>query len=254
MNEVRQLRAPNPGPFTLDGTNTYIIGNLVIDPGPAIGSHLERILEQAPKVETILVTHRHADHAPGTVALHERSRARIFAPAGVLDDRLIHERLRDGMVIECGEVQIEAIATPGHTREHFCFLTPDGDLFTGDTVLGEGTTAIFPPDGDMGDYLESLRKLHERKPARIFPGHGPIREDAMELLAQYLEHRMMRDAQISAALQHGGSMSIDDLRGAIYPELGADLEAAANAQLLAHLLHLIERGIARQSGERFAAV
>ena len=253
MSEVRQLRAPNPGPFTLDGTNTYILGRLVIDPGPAIESHIERILELAPQVETILVTHRHADHAPGAIALHGRSKARIYAPAGVFDDSIVEKRLRDGMIIECGEVRIEAVATPGHTKEHYCFITDDGDLFTGDTVLGEGTTAVFPPDGDMGDYLASLSKLQGRSPARIFPGHGPVRDDAMELLGQYLEHRMMRDGQISGALQKSDTMSIDELRSAIYPDLGADLEAAADAQLLAHLLHLIERGIVRQSGERFAA-
>ena len=253
MNEVRQLRAPNPGPFTLDGTNTYIIGRLVIDPGPAIESHIDRILEQAPRVEAILVTHRHADHAPGALSLHAHSNARVYAPRGVLDDGIVTKRLRDGMIIKCGKVRIEAIATPGHTREHYCFLTDNGDLFTGDTVLGEGTTAVFPPDGDMGDYLASLRRLQERNPARIFPGHGPVREDAMELLGQYLEHRMMRDGQISAVLQRGKAMSIDELRSTVYPDLGADLEAAADAQLLAHLLHLIERGIVRQSGERFAA-
>ncbi|HUF17892.1 MAG TPA: MBL fold metallo-hydrolase [Thermoanaerobaculia bacterium] len=250
---VHQLRAPNPGPFTLDGTNSYLIGRVVIDPGPAIDEHVQRILNKAPDLEAILITHRHGDHAPAARSLRERSAARVYAPQGVLDDSVVDVRLEDGMMVELDSFRIEAIATPGHTAEHFCFLSAEGDLFTGDMVLGAGTSAIFPPDGNMGDYVASLRKLIERKPSRIHPGHGPVRDDAMELLEQYLSHREMRDAQIASVLENE-ALSIPSLRAKIYPDLGPGLEGAADAQLLAHLLYLIERGMVIEEQGRYRRV
>lgn len=247
---VHQLRAPNPGPFTLDGTNSYLIGRVVIDPGPAIEEHVQRILDHAPDLEAVLITHRHGDHAPAARALRERIAATVYAPQGVLDDSIVDVRLEDGMMIDHGSFRVEAIATPGHTAEHFCFLTADGDLFTGDMVLGAGTSAVFPPDGNMGDYVASLRKLIARQPSRIYPGHGPVREDAMELLEHYLAHRLMRDAQIAATLGRG-ILSIPALRKTIYPDLAPGLEGAADAQLLAHLLYLIERGMVIEEHGRY---
>lgn len=250
---IHQLRAPNPGPFTLDGTNSYLIGRVVIDPGPAIEEHVQRILNRAPDLEAVLITHRHADHAPAARGLRERSAARVCAPWGVLDDSVVDVRLEDGMMIELDSFRVEAIATPGHTAEHFCFLSADGDLFTGDMVLGAGTSAVFPPDGNMGDYVASLRKLIARQPSRIHPGHGPVRDDAMELLGHYLSHRMMRDEQIAGTLE-SGSLSIPELRETIYPDLGPGLEGAADAQLLAHLLYLIERGMVIEEQGRYRSV
>ncbi|HLJ73612.1 MAG TPA: MBL fold metallo-hydrolase, partial [Thermoanaerobaculia bacterium] len=149
--KIRDILAPNPGPFTLDGTRTYLLEDFaVIDPGPAIESHIDAIRRAMPKLRTIFITHRHGDHAPAAVPLKDATGARICAPRGVLDET--DQLVRDGEVIE----GLEAIATPGHTREHVCYMTPDRDLFTGDTILGSGTTAIFPPDGDMGDYVRSL--------------------------------------------------------------------------------------------------
>ena len=134
---------------------------IALDPGPAIDSHIDAIHNAMPKLDTILITHRHADHAPAAAPLKRATGARIIAPRGVLDetDRIVS----DGDVIG----DIEVVATPGHTSEHVCYLTADGDLFTGDTILGFGTTAIFPPDGNMADYIASLRKLRARKPRRI---------------------------------------------------------------------------------------
>jgi glyoxylase-like metal-dependent hydrolase (beta-lactamase superfamily II) len=199
---VELIRAPNPGPFTLDGTNSYVSGNVVIDPGPVIDEHIERLLEKAGTITAILITHRHGDHAPAARPLRERTGAQVYAPRGVLDDKVVDVRLEDRMIIQVGQFRIEAIATPGHTAEHFCFLTPAGNLFTGDMVLGAGTSAVFPPDGNMADYLASLRKLIALRPSRIYPGHGPVRGDGLELLEQYLAHREMRDAQIEETLLH----------------------------------------------------
>ena len=149
---IRRILAPNPGPFTLDGTQTYLLGETaVLDPGPHIESHIDRIVEAMPRLQTILITHRHGDHAPAAIPLKARTGARIIAPRNVLDE--VDQRVSGGETLTIDGETIEVIATPGHTNEHVCYLTADGDLFTGDTILGSGTTAIFPPDGHMGDYL-----------------------------------------------------------------------------------------------------
>jgi glyoxylase-like metal-dependent hydrolase (beta-lactamase superfamily II) len=233
---IRSITAPNPGPFTLDGTRTYLIGDeIVLDPGPAIESHVRAIADAMPRLRTILITHRHGDHAPAAIPLKQRTGARIVAPPGVLDD--VDRRVVDGHVVE----GLEVIATPGHTREHVCYLTADGDLFTGDTILGFGTTAIFPPDGNMGDYLRSLQKLRARNPRRIFPAHGPTRDDAVALIDEYIAHRLERERQVVDALA-AGARSVAQLRERIYPELDPRLHGAAEIQITAHLNKLIEEG------------
>jgi len=240
--DIRSITAPNPGPFTLDGTRTYLIGrSAVLDPGPNIASHVEAILRAQPGLETILITHRHDDHAPAAIPLKARTRAVIVAPDGVLDDGQVDRRVRDGDFVDVEGSAIEVIATPGHTREHVCYLTPHGDLFSGDTILGEGTTAIFPPDGSMADYLRSLSALRAREPRRIHPAHGRTRDDALALIDQYIAHRRERERQILEALAEG-ARSIPELRKRIYPHLDPRLAGAAEIQIGAHLLKLQEEG------------
>jgi glyoxylase-like metal-dependent hydrolase (beta-lactamase superfamily II) len=229
---IRDLVAPNPGPFTLDGTRTYLLDDhAVIDPGPAIDSHVRAILQALPNLRTILITHRHGDHAPAAVPLWQATGARIAAPPGVLDNP---EGVADGDVVD----GLEVIATPGHTREHVCFLSPDGDLFTGDTILGSGTTTIFPPDGSMGDYIRSLQKLRARNPRRIYPAHGPTRDDAVALIDEYIAHRLERERQVIEAMPG----TVSEMREKIYPDLDARLRGAAEAQITAHLIKLMEDG------------
>lgn len=233
---IRSITAPNPGPFTLDGTKTYLVDErVVIDPGPNVESHVEAIRAAMPGLETILITHRHGDHAPAAVPLKQATGARIVAPRNVLDET--DEIIAGGETVE----GLEVIATPGHTNEHVCFLSPEGDLFTGDTILGFGTTAIFPPDGDMGDYIASLRKLHAREPRRIFPAHGPVRDDAVALIDEYIAHRLERERQVIAALR-GGARTTDELRRVIYPDLDPRLHGAAEVQIQAHLIKLRAEG------------
>lgn len=240
--QIRSLTAPNPGPFTLDGTVTYLLGETaLIDPGPAIASHIEAILEAMPGLQTILITHRHADHAPAAVPLKAATGARVIAPRDVLDDSIVGERIGGGELLAIEGIEVEVLATPGHTREHVCFLTALGDLFTGDTVLGFGTTAVFPPDGHMADYMRSLRILRERAPRRIYPAHGPVREDAVALLDEYLAHRLERERQVLATIAEGAS-EIHAMRERIYPDLDPRLHAAAEIQLTAHLIKLVEEG------------
>ena len=239
---IRDITAPNPGPFTLDGTRTYLLGDsALIDPGPAIDAHVEAIREAMPGLHTILITHRHADHAPAAMPLKRATGARVLAPSGVLDDTLVDQRLNDGDTIAIENETLEVIATPGHTSEHVCFLTEAGDLFTGDTILGYGTTAIFPPDGNMTDYLRSLHKLRDRNPRRIFSAHGPTRDDAVALIDEYIAHRLERERQVIDALRER-VRSISQLRAAIYPDLDPRLEGAAEIQLSAHLIKLRDEG------------
>lgn len=239
---IRDITAPNPGPFTLNGTRTYLLGETaVIDPGPNIDSHIEAIRAAMPRLRTILITHRHGDHAPAAVPLKRLTGARILAPRGVLDDNVVDQRIGDGETIAIDDERLEVIATPGHTSEHVCFLTTTGDLFTGDTVLGEGTTAIFPPDGSMRDYIASLRKLLTHKPKRIFPAHGPTREDAPTLIEQYIAHRLEREQQVLNSLSKGRT-SAAAMRQRIYPDLDPRLHGAAEIQITAHLVKLIEEG------------
>jgi len=235
---IRSITAPNPGPFTLDGTRTYLLGETaVLDPGPSIGSHIDAIRAAMPRLDTILITHRHGDHAPAAVPLKEATGARIIAPRNVLDE--IDQRVSGGEILHIDGVDIEVIATPGHTNEHVCYLTSEGDLFTGDTILGAGTTAIFPPDGHMGDYIRSLRTLRARNPKRIHPAHGPTRDDAVALIDEYIAHRLERERQVLAAIA-AGAKSVTELRARIYPELDERLHDAAEIQLTAHLIKLRE--------------
>jgi glyoxylase-like metal-dependent hydrolase (beta-lactamase superfamily II) len=239
---IRRITAPNPGPFTLDGTQTYLIGETaVLDPGPSIDSHIDAIRAALPRLDTILITHRHGDHAPAAVPLKFATGARVIAPRNVLDDGTVDVRVAGGESIEIDGEAIEVIATPGHTNEHVCYLTATGDLFTGDTILGSGTTAIFPPDGHMGDYIRSLRVLRERAPRRIFPAHGPVRDDAVTLIDEYIAHRLQREAQVLDAVREGAE-TISIMRLRIYPELDERLHGAAEVQLAAHLIKLREEG------------
>jgi glyoxylase-like metal-dependent hydrolase (beta-lactamase superfamily II) len=237
---VTTIVAPNPGPFTLDGSRTYVLdGEVVIDPGPDIPSHVEAVCAAAPRLQAIFITHAHADHAPAAGPLKSRTGAAVIAPPGVVP-QVANQHLADGAIWTFGSIRLEALATPGHTPEHFCFLTAEADLFSGDTVLGEGTTVVSPPEGNMRAYLESLQRLRERAPRRIYPGHGPVREDAVAWIDYYIAHRRQREEQILSLLREGGR-SIRDLRAAIYPDLDARLHRAAELQIAAHLEDLLER-------------
>ncbi len=239
---IRRLTAPNPGPLTLSGTQTYLLGETcVLDPGPDIESHIAAIREAMPRLDTIVITHRHADHAPAAVPLKASTGARIVAPRAEHDEAVVDQRVFGGEQLTIGWATLEVIATPGHTQEHVCYLTAEGDLFTGDTVLGEGTTAIFPPDGNMGDYLRSLELLRTRAPKRIYPAHGPIREDAVALIEEYIAHRLQREQQVLDAIA-AGATTVAAMRARIYADLDPRLHRAAEVQLTAHLIKLIDEG------------
>ncbi|MFR9728969.1 MBL fold metallo-hydrolase [Saccharopolyspora sp. MS10] len=241
------LLATNPGPMTLDGTNTWLIGagphRAVLDPGPG-GEHLERILTHGP-VSLILLSHHHEDHTEGAAELAERT----GAPVRALDPALCSgaEPLVDGEVLDAAGVRLTVLATPGHTRDSVCLRAEHGGVsavFTGDTVLGRGTTVVAHPDGHLGSYLGSLRALAELGAGVLaLPGHGPELPDVAAAAAGYLEHREQRLGQIRAVLRERGSgISAREIVEIVYAEVDPAVWPAAEWSVRAQLAHLEELG------------
>jgi glyoxylase-like metal-dependent hydrolase (beta-lactamase superfamily II) len=251
---VRVL-APNPGPYTLEGTNTWIVGrgpSLVIDPGPEDPIHLERVRRVAGPVAAILLTHRHPDHALGAAWLGDRTGAPVMAfRAGPGE-----ERLASGRTVEADGTRLRVIHTPGHTKDHVVFHdAASGALFTGDMVLGRGTSIVDPPEGEMAAYVRSLEAMAALRPTVLYPGHGPTVWSAGDKLREYVEHRAARERQVLAGLTEG-PRSPKELVGVIYSDYPADLRPLAARSVLAHLLKLEAEGrVERQgrgAGLRFA--
>jgi len=250
MIRIRRVLAPNPGPFTLEGTNTWVIGerpSIVIDPGPDDPGHLLAVADEAEPVEAILLTHRHPDHALGAARLAAAAGAPVYAFRPQEGERAI----RHEQVLEVGEVAVRAVHTPGHTSDHLAFVAGDA-LLTGDAVLGRGTSVVDPPDGDMAAYVRSLRVLRALEPKTIYPGHGPVVFDAVDRLDRYLAHRAMREQQVLAALGRGKytpAEMVPEIYGEDVPEA---MFSVAARSALAHLIKLQREGrVARRGGERF---
>jgi len=240
MRVIRVL-APNAGVRELEGTNTWIVGEapaIVIDPGPDHAGHLHEVARTAGAVGAIAITHDHPDHAPGALPLAEVTGAPVYAarPAEGM------ERIRDGDLVSAGQTTLSVVAAPGHTPDHLTFHEArSGSLFTGDAVLGRGTSVIDPPEGDLAAYLRTLRRLRELLPRTIYPGHGPVVLRAVAKLDEYLEHRAMREDQVLAALGDGWR-SAEELVAEIYADHPPEVHVLAARSVLAHLLKLEVEG------------
>jgi glyoxylase-like metal-dependent hydrolase (beta-lactamase superfamily II) len=265
---IRRLLSHNPSPFTFKGTGVAIVGEgklAVIDPGPDDSEHLAnlRAALQGATVTHILVTHTHCDHSPAARALkewtgaptygfgpHSRTRSEhgIAVEEGGDTDFVPDIAGRDGDVIAGDGFTFECVYTPGHTSNHMCYaLKEEKALFSGDHVMAWSTTVVAPPDGDMGDYLASLRKLLARDDAIYWPTHGgPVREPRSFVQA-YLDHRLEREGQILDALR-AGVAGIPDMVNRIYVGLDPFLKPAAGLSVLAHLLQLVKEGRVFSSG------
>jgi glyoxylase-like metal-dependent hydrolase (beta-lactamase superfamily II) len=217
---VVRVRAPNPSPLTLDGTNTYVMGRWVVDPGPRDPSHLEAVRRAAPGgIEGVLLTHAHADHAEGADELG----APVKLP-------------RDGDSIG----PFRALATPGHSPDSVC-LVAGRICFTGDTVLGSGSVFIAPGEGSLSAYLESLRRLRARPLDVLCPGHGPYVWDPAAKLDEYLSHRLERERRLLEALD-AGLRTRDELLDNAWSDAPPELRDFAVLSLASHLEKLAEEG------------
>jgi glyoxylase-like metal-dependent hydrolase (beta-lactamase superfamily II) len=248
--------APNPSPMTLDGTNTWIVAEpgsdqaVVVDPGPLDEGHLRHVLATAEssgkRVALTLLTHGHPDHAEGAARFAELSGTSVRALDPAL--RLGDEGLAAGDVVETGGLELRVVPTPGHTADSLSFHLPaEGAVLTGDTVLGRGTTVVAHPDGRLGDYLDSLRRLRSLTAddgvSTVLPGHGPVLEDAQGAIDFYLAHRADRLAQVERALGQG-LRTAQEVVAHVYADVDRSLWPAAELSVRAQLVYLRERGAA----------
>lgn len=247
---VERILAPNPSLLTGPGTNTFLVADdadgqvVVIDPGPDIPEHLRRIAEAVAargQAQAILVTHGHPDHADGAAALRNLLGVPVLAWSrdGVpATDR----SLADGEVVRIGARGLRAVYTPGHRFDHVSFLLEDsGALFAGDLIAGVGTVVIAPPEGDLRDYMASLRRLQPLGLRMILPAHGPLLDDPTAVLNYYITHREAREQQILAALV-AAPQTVDDLVSVIYADVDTNLHPIAAYSVLAHLYKLEREG------------
>jgi glyoxylase-like metal-dependent hydrolase (beta-lactamase superfamily II) len=269
---VGRVLATNAGPYTFTGTQTYVVGDsrglAVIDPGPDDAEHIAALLAaigDAP-VLAIACTHTHRDHSPAAAPLAAATGAPIIgcAPLTLEDDGPRSDAafdtdyqpdriLSDGEIIRLPSATLVALETPGHTSNHLCFaLLETGALFTGDHVMGWSTTVVSPPDGDMGDYMNSLERLQQREDRVYYPAHGPQVDKPQQLLRGMIGHRRLREKQILRLLEDTPA-SIAAMVEQMYPGLDAKLLRAAGQSVLAHLLDLERRGMIARDGELFLA-
>jgi len=249
----------NPSPFTGPGTNTYLVGTgperILVDPGQGLPSYvpvLERAMQESGcrGIQEIVLTHGHPDHIGGVASMLERfGSLRVSKmPWPEFDERhgeLGLRPLADGDVIETEGATLRSVHTPGHAPDHLCFvLEEEHALFSGDNVLGVGTTVIPNTSGDLGDYLRSLERLLALRPRRIYPAHGPAIEDGIAKIEEYLAHRADREREIVAALEPGPARVMEIVRVvyAAYPET---LHPAAAQSTTQHLRKLAREGRAR---------
>jgi glyoxylase-like metal-dependent hydrolase (beta-lactamase superfamily II) len=240
------IRAANPGPFTLTGTNSWILGRdpaWLVDPGPLLGGHVDELAVEIGGrggLGGIALTHDHADHAAAVRATRERFPEAPLAGARGDVNVLLADGSRFG--------PLEAIATPGHSPDHLAFLTRaparerDGEvIFSGDAVLGEGSVFITPDPGALASYLKALERLRQRELVLLCPGHGPLVRDTSAKLDEYISHRLERESRLSAALD-AGKRTVDELLEDVWSDAPAALRPAAAATLAAHLDKLAEEG------------
>ncbi|MEV5932139.1 MBL fold metallo-hydrolase [Streptomyces sp. NPDC052079] len=247
--------APNPSAMTLDGTNTWILSEpdsdlaVVVDPGPLDDGHLRHVIgtaEQAGKrVALTLLTHGHPDHAEGAARFAELTGTKVRALDPAL--RLGDEGLAAGNVVTVGGLELRVVPTPGHTADSLCFHLPaDQAVLTGDTILGRGTTVVAHPDGRLGDYLDTLRRLRsltvDDGVHTVLPGHGPVLDDAQGAIEYYLAHRAHRLAQVETAVEDG-HRTPSEIVAHVYADVDRSLWPAAELSVRAQLEYLREHGL-----------
>jgi glyoxylase-like metal-dependent hydrolase (beta-lactamase superfamily II) len=267
---IARVLAHNPSAFTYYGTQTYLVGSdevAVIDPGPDLPEHLDALEEAigGRPIAAIMCTHTHRDHSPAARPLAERTGAPIIgcaalsletagprADAAFDGDYAPDQILSDGESMEVDGKALIAVATPGHTSNHLCFAY-DGALLSGDHVMGWSTTVVFPPDGDMAAYMQSLDKLRQRDDRIYYPAHGPPVTNPRQYVRHLAGHRMQREKQILGIVREQ-ALAVPDIVSTAYPGLDPRLTTAAGGSVLAHLLDLQRRGLVEQQQDRWKTV
>ena len=247
------LPALNPGVLTGRGNNTWLIDGVeptLVDAGVGVPAHLDAIDAAlgGRALQRVLVTHGHADHASGVPSLRARWPL-LEACKWVVDDETGWTALGDGQQVRAGDDALTVVHTPGHALDHVCFWhAASRSLYAGDMVV-RGSTIMIPAGrgGGVRAYLASLDRIRALEPARIFPGHGPIIDDPLALIDEYIAHRRMRDEQVAACLRDGVT-DIDAIVRRIYPDLAPALAPAARATVEAHLLGLVGEKAASSDG------
>lgn len=243
---IRVLLAPNPGPYTGPGTNTYLIEDgdevAVLDPGPVIAEHEAEIQSAVRDAQPVAViaTHTHPDHAPLSNRLADRLDVPVYG-YGAGPQFRPDLRIADGDAIRVGSVELVAVHTPGHTPDHLCYLLGDR-LFTGDHIMG-GSTVIIE---DAADYLDSLYKVRDLAVARIEPGHGAAMDDAAAVVEEYIDHRLMRERQLVEAIR-AGAATVGDLVEVVYGHVPPEIVPAATHQVVVQLDKLSRDGLVQFS-------
>jgi glyoxylase-like metal-dependent hydrolase (beta-lactamase superfamily II) len=271
-DRVVVVRGLNPGPFTGPGTNTYLVGTarpLLLDTGSGKEGYvplLEGALKEHCRVDApgdVFVTHVHPDHLGGAPDVLERFGPRPVSklPWPGRDERVPVEitAIGDGDPIRVEGATLRAIHTPGHAEDHLCFyLEEEKALFTGDVILGVGTTVIPLDGGDMGDYLGTLERLLDLDLDRIYPGHGPLIEEPKAKVQEYLDHRIDREREVIAAIDVG-AVTVDRMVERIYVQYPRRLFAAAGQSVTSHLLklereHRVARSVDASGEEHWSLV
>ena len=249
--QIRRITAPNPGMMTGPGTNTYLVGNAelaVIDPGPALVEHIDAILKAASDMRApirwILCTHTHLDHSPGANLLRDATDAVVIGqqaqfPKGQDPSFEPDHHWKHGDFIQTDEFTLRAVHTPGHASNHLCFyLEEEQTLFTGDHIMEGSTVVIAPPDGDMLDYMNSLRDLKQLELKHLAPAHGNRIDNPLQMIEALIWHRTMRENKTLEKMQQLGPCTLATLTPSVYDEVPAFLHGLAQMSLLAHLLKL----------------
>ena len=258
---VTRITAPNPGVMTGPGTNTYVVGErelAVIDPGPAEPSHIRTILEMgAGRIRWVVCTHTHLDHASAAAAIQEATGASVAGrPTSDTghDVQVVFDRiLSEGDRVECDGVSLRVIHTPGHASNHVCLLLEEtGMMFTGDHIIQGSTVVIWPPDGNMRAYLDSLRRFSSLPISILAPGHGYLIGQPQAEAERLIRHRLAREEKVCKALvASGGSAALETLLRRVYDDVPAAIHPIAAHSLQAHLEKLLEDGEVSYSDGRY---
>ena len=259
-----RLTAPNPGVMTGAGTNTYIIGEknfAVIDPGPDVDQHIQQILEFTEgNILWILVTHTHQDHSPAVLSLAKATGAQVLGIPPPLDGHQDmtfspHRELFDGELLNSDEFELTVIHTPGHASNHLCYFHHQYNwLFSGDHIMEGSTVLINPPDGNMGEYLNSMHKLTQKKIKAVAPGHGVIIDNPYEVMDWIIKHRLEREKKVLKSLKSNPNSKLSDLVKLVYKDVHESLYPLAERSLLAHLIKLSEDNLALNHNDRWEMI